>query len=126
MPVFLLLLVLISLLNFLYRFFIDWFMAPFLYFPPYSYRNLSPLLLLKVIAKSNRRKFRFCEKEQHYRYHNSWKSDNFKESNKKTIKELIPKMKQKKIMSDNFTRSNRENTQLFFAIWGYHYYFRRL
>ena len=55
--------------------FVDWFIAS------YSYRSSnycdSYLTLLKALAKSNGNLFAF--KSDNYRYHDSWKSDNFRE-----------------------------------------------
>ena len=48
-----------------------------------------------------------ARKSDEYRYHDSWKSDNFrKEALKKRSKELILKMDAIRIKSDNFTRDN--------------------
>ena len=92
---------LISLLQFLYEFcrLVHGF---FSYCFPYSYRSFT---LLKALAKSNSNFFAIA-----------FKSDIQRESHQKRSKELIPKKNAKRIKSDNFTRSNREKSNIAIAI----------
>ena len=81
--------------------FVDWFMASFLYCS-YSYcssnycdsNSCRSFTLLKALAKSNGNLSLSplrARKSDNYRYRDSWKSDNFRESHKKKEKKLIPK-----------------------------------
>ena len=63
---------------------------------------------LLALEKSNGHNYCYC---------NSWKSDNFRESNqeKKQISDTINEAK--KIKSDKFTRSNREKSNIAIEYW---------
>ena len=93
--------------------FVYWFMASFLYCFPYSYRSLT---LLKALAKSNGNLFAIAFKSDNYRYRDSWKSDNFREEAIKKKQRNDTKKDAKRIKSDNFTRGNREKSNIAIAI----------
>ena len=99
--------------------FVDWFMASFLYYFPYSYRSSNyceinycrSFTLLKALAEvtvilslSPLR----AKKTNNYRYCDSWKSDNFRKEANKKKQRTDTKKDAKRIKSDNFTRGNRE------------------
>ena len=92
--------------------FVDWFMASFLYCFPYSCRSFT---FLKALAKSNCNLFAIAfksEKELQLSLSRQLEERLLqKESHQKRSKELIPKS----IKSDNFTRSNREESNIAFA-----------
>jgi len=75
--------------------FVDWFMASFLYCFPFSYRSFT---LLKALAKSNGNLNAIA-----------FKSDNFR---KEAIKKKQITDTKKDAKSDNFTRSNREKSNI--------------
>ena len=108
----------------------------FLYCSPFSYHSSNywnsnscrSFTVLKALAKSNGNLFVIAfksEKERErarksgnyrYRYHDSWNSDNFRESHQKKKQSTDTKKAAKGIKSDNFTRSNREKYNIAIAI----------
>ena len=76
------------------------------------------MFFLKAIVKYNEYIFAFASerrKSNNFRYRKSLQSDNFKKNNKKR-KDLIPKVKQRRLKSDNFTGSIREQSYSIIAI----------
>ena len=92
------------------------FIASILYYFPYSYRssNCCSFTLLKAFAKINSNLLLLpirARKSDNYRYRYSWKSDNFKKKQRTDIKKAANRIK-----SDNFTRSNNEESKIAIAI----------
>ena len=56
------------------------------------------------------------EKDDNYRYRDSWKSDNFRERAIKKEAKNCTKKDAKRIKSDNFTRGNREKSNIAITI----------
>ena len=100
---------LIPLLQFLQSF-VDWFMACFLYCFPYSSRSSNycdsnscrSFMLLKALAKSNCNLFAIAFKSEKEPSKKKQRTDNKKDA--------------KRIKSDNFTRNNREKSNIAVAI----------
>ena len=57
-----------------------------------------------------------ARKSDIYRYRNSWKNDNYRETNKAKKQRTITKNEAKKIKNDNFTKSNRERSNIAIAM----------
>ena len=106
--------------------FVDWFMASFLYCFPYSYcssnycdsNSCRSFTLLKALARKVTVIFSLtplrARKSDNYRFRDSWKSNNFRERAHK--KKTDTKKDAKRIKNDNFTRGNREKSNITIAI----------
>ena len=94
--------------------FVDWFMASFLYCFPYSCRSFT---LLKAFAKSNGNLIAIAFKsDNNYRYRDSLKSDNLERKQSKNKQRTDTIKDAKRIKSDNFTRGNREKSNIAIVI----------
>ena len=109
----------ISLLHFFLGF-VDWFMASFLYCCPYSYcysnscdsNSCHSFTLLNVLAKSNGNQLSLSP----LRARNRKSGITLERKPSKKKQRTDTKKDAKKIKSDNFTRSNREKSNIAIAI----------
>ena len=103
--------------------FVDWFMASFLYCFPYSYRSSNycdsnsccSIKLLKALSKSNGNLIAIAFKSEKERQLVGRAITSEREPSKKKQR-TDTKKNGKRIKSDNFTRSNREESNIAIAI----------
>ena len=101
-------------------------MASFLYYSQCNYRSSNyrdsdschSFTILKALAKNNSNIFVIASKHDNYCncYCNSWKSDNLRERDQENKQRTDTINEVKKIKSFNFTRGNREKSNIAIAI----------